>query len=273
MNALNIATGTLAPNSVTATPKGLMFVAPDGLRLIDFAAHVSDPIGFSGTGIAVPFSSAVIPSRICAACNATTIRISTQNGSVAGNPFQEWCYDIVRAVWHGPHTFPASLISAYGASFISTRLGGIKGLWSSDISPTATSTYTENGAAMTCTYQTIMLPERQDMRECSMVESLFYEGHGSGNFTFNVTAFNQSGAAGGFASINVSGSTTLWDSFTWGSSVWLGTQNALSARVIPWTAPIVFDRMGIQITVTAAAGIRLGDLYMIYQPLGYSAVP
>jgi hypothetical protein len=44
VNALNVATGTLAPNAVCPTPNGLMFCAPDGFRLIDFGANADDGI-------------------------------------------------------------------------------------------------------------------------------------------------------------------------------------------------------------------------------------
>src|ERR1700730_3245698 len=57
VNALNITTGTLAPNTIVATPKGLAFMAPDGVRLINFDAKIEDPIGFDGMGVSAPFIS------------------------------------------------------------------------------------------------------------------------------------------------------------------------------------------------------------------------
>src|SRR6185437_379255 len=53
VDALNVTTGTLAPNSICNAPKGLMFMSPDGYRMIDFQAHVSDPIGIDGSGVTV----------------------------------------------------------------------------------------------------------------------------------------------------------------------------------------------------------------------------
>ena len=102
INALNVATGTYAPNTITQTPYGLAFIAPDGLRSIGFQADVSPTLGLGGTGIDVPFISSTVPSRMNASCNANTIRITTINGSVNGSPTQEWCYDLTRKIWHGP---------------------------------------------------------------------------------------------------------------------------------------------------------------------------
>ena len=102
VNSLNVATGTFAPNSVQSTEKGLMFMAPDGVRLIDFNAHVSDPIGKDGDGITVPFLFAITPSRSAAVYNGGIYRVQVKNGSMAGAPQQDWWYDTVRTLWSEP---------------------------------------------------------------------------------------------------------------------------------------------------------------------------
>ena len=270
VNALNVATGTYAANSITQTPEGLSFVAPDGLRNIGFNADVSPPIGSAGTGITIPFANSSVPSRINSSCNATSIRVTTINGAAGGSPKQEWVYDLPRKVWHGPHTSWFDQIQSYGNTFVVYRSDQV-GLFQSDIMPSSSSTYTEFGGAINCVYQTAMLPERQDLRQCAMCESLFYEGHGTA-VTYNVSALNQNGSVIEFISVASLGAVTSWDAFTWGSAPWLGQQQTLAARQIPWTAPVVFDRMSIQISFQAAAGGRIGDLYMVYQLLGYTAI-
>ena len=270
VNALNVATGTYAANSITQTPEGLSFVAPDGLRNIGFNADVSPPIGSAGTGITMPFANSAVPSRINSAFNATSIRITTINGGAAGSPAQEWVYDLPRKVWHGPHTSWFDQIQPYGNTFVVFRSDQV-GLFQSDIMPSTSSTYTEFGGAINCVYQTAMLPERQDLRQCAMCESLFYEGHGAA-VTYSVSALNQNGSVIEYISLSSVGSVTTWDAFTWAGSPWLGAQQTLAARQIPWTSPVVFDRMSIQISFQASAGGRIGDLYMVYQLLGYTAI-
>ncbi len=267
LNTLNVATGTQAPNSVTQTPRGLMFLAPDGWRLIDFNAHVSDPIGLGGSGIAVPFLNAVQPTRIAAACNATTLRASVQNGAAAGSPQQEWCYDLVRDCWYGPHTFAVSLISTFGNSFIiSTPAGtpGVVGLWQSDLLPNSGSVYVEDGAQLQCTYQSALLPDRQSIDEISCVRAVFYQGYGAGNTTYNISIQDQNAnvLVGGFVSQSYTSLPVVWGGFTWGSGQSLGTVAQIAGYKVNWTAPLVFDRVSVVVQVTANPGVRIGSFYL-----------
>jgi hypothetical protein len=89
VNSLNVATGTLAPNSITPTPKGLAFLSPDGFRIIDFQGMVSDPIGMDGAGVSVPFIYAVQQTRVFASCNGNVMRVSTQNNNIPTQPQQD----------------------------------------------------------------------------------------------------------------------------------------------------------------------------------------
>jgi hypothetical protein len=88
VNSLNVPTGTLAPASVVPTPKGLGFVSPDGFRIIDWDARITDPIGMDGSGVTLPFIYAITPSRMTATCNGEVYRISVQNGLVPGQSVQ-----------------------------------------------------------------------------------------------------------------------------------------------------------------------------------------
>ena len=138
VNAMNFATGTKAPNTVCSTPRGLAFMAPDGLRIIDFSANISDPIGYDGQGVVAPFIFSNVPSRMCAACNGNIIRITTQNQLSSTNAFQEYWYDMVRKVWSGPHTCAAGYVQPFGGTFIMTL-----------VNPTVTATGTGAGTNLT----------------------------------------------------------------------------------------------------------------------------
>src|SRR5262249_40926441 len=69
LNVLNDVTGTLGPNTIATTPKGMLFAAPDGIRRIDQFAQIKSVIGRRGQGISAPFIFAVNPSRMCADYN------------------------------------------------------------------------------------------------------------------------------------------------------------------------------------------------------------
>lgn len=121
INSLNVATGTLAPNTICTTPQGLAFVAPDGVRLVTFTGTVTDPIGANGQGVTLPFKNPIAPSRMCAAFNQNVLRISVQNSLSPTQGFQEYWYDFNLKIWSGPHTFPVALIQPWKNTFIAVN--------------------------------------------------------------------------------------------------------------------------------------------------------
>lgn len=268
INAMNVATGTLAPNSICATSKGLAFIAPDGLRVIQFNGNISDPIGDAGGGITVPFIFAIAPSRIVADCTAKTLRVSVQNGAAAGTPNQEYWYDIPRGSWSGPHSFPASQIVSYDNTFIMAPIGVLGKLFRSDSVQSATSTYVENGNQMSFTWATSMLPSTQQMAENAMVETTLNIGFPDGQ-QIAVYAADENGAI--FTSVILAASiaSTIWGQFVWGQALWQGASNALAPRQLKWPIPIVFQRLCLIATGNCANNLKIGDLFMRYQQLGY----
>lgn len=272
VNAMNVATGTLAPNSICSTPKGLAFIAPDGLRVINFQGIISDPIGEAGMGETTPFLYAVVPSRIAAACNAKVIRISVQNGYATDSPNQEFWFDLTRGCWSGPHSFPASLIQPYNTTFIMTPLGVDAKLFQSDSVQTSTSTFEENGSQMTFNWVTSMLPDTQQMSMNAMIETTINMSLAAGGI-YSISAGDQDGALYNSVLLNAPAVTTVWGGFTWGTALWQGAQNALYPRQVEWTIPIVFRRLYIGVTGNCAAGLKIGDLFLRYQQLGYLQAP
>ena len=76
VNTSQVATGTFSPNSVASTPKGLIFAAPFGLRMVEFDGRVTDPIGSRGAGVVIPFQNAIYPTRVAAAFNENVYRVT-----------------------------------------------------------------------------------------------------------------------------------------------------------------------------------------------------
>lgn len=251
VQAMNTSVSTAAPNTIVSTPQGLFFMALDGLRFVDTSGNVNPPLGFDGQGIATPFLYSAIPSRMAAACNANTIRIETQNSLV--NQQQDWCYDLVRRCWHGPHSFPIGLVSPWGNTFIvsPTPASSQFGLYKSDIVPTGSSVYTELGSSLTCNWTSGYFPDRSETLELSAVLAAVYQG---GEVTLTVEALDSAGMVINGNSITFTPTTAA----------------ELSAALIPWIAPLIFDRMKIQITAIAASGLRLGDFMIEYETEAYS---
>ena len=271
VNALNVATGTLSPNSICATSQGLAFASPDGIRIIDFNANVGPPIGQAGDGVTVPFIYSAVPSRIAAACNGMVLRVTTQNANANGNPQQDYWYDFGRKVWSGPHTFPASLIAPYQGTFIMTPIGVSSSIWKSDPVQTSLSVFTENGAALSWAAQTMLLPDTDLMTSNAMTETTLDLSLPSNIAPVSVVAADQFGAVLASAVLvppPASGAPTIWGQFTWGSATWSGGQAAaLAPYFVPWALVLVFARLIIKATGVCATGFKLGTLHLRYQPL------
>lgn len=280
INTLNVATGTLAPNSIVPTPKGLAFMSPDGYRVIDFQANVSDPIGQSGSGITLPFINAVRPSRVAASCNGTIFRSTVQNGIKPGTPVEEYWFQF-GANWNGPQLFPISsgqmtapsLSAEYNATFICAYAGMPGSLWRSDYYQSPSSTFVENGLQMTWVYQTPELPSAEQMGNIAITETTLMCAFGVGNTQFGVSALSPSGSGITAAAITSQAGATLWGSFTWGGAVWGSQLVTLADHQIAWSIPIVSTRISFQVNGNSAQNVKLGTLRARYHPLDQYLTP
>ena len=268
VNTLNVATGTLSPNSVSATTKGLAFLAPDGLRVIDFNARVSDPVGKAGDGITEPFFFSLVPSRANASFNGGVYRAQVQNGNATGSPKQEWWYDFVREVWSGPHTTQVSMIEPYLNTFLTTAQGQGAKIYQSDQVQSGTSSFVEYNQQLTYTFQTAFLPNTDQMSQNCIIEATLMAALVSQS-NIICAALEQNGTVLDLVTIVAAGAATIWGAFTWGQAPWQGAANALAPRQLLWKQPLVFQRLTLAFTGMSAAGIKLGRLNLRYQILGY----
>lgn len=268
-NKLAVPTGTFAANSVCPTPVGLAFVSPEGLRLVDANGSITDPIGVDGQGVAVPFQYAVVPSRIAAACNGNTIRISVQNGYVAAAPNQEFWFDLARKNWSGPHTFAASLIAALSNTFIKTPLGVTAKLFTSDVRQSLSSGYVENGTQLTWSLATPLLPDLGQMSEMAIIEATVDLQYAAGLPSFLGIAYDQNGTLYDSVFLAPSGVATFWGGFNWGTGIWFGVPNALIARPLNWHTTLVFRRIAFGVSGQSAGDVKVGTLRLRIEALGY----
>jgi hypothetical protein len=269
INAMNVATGTLSPLGMAPTKSGLSFLSPDGMRIVDFQGNISDPIGVNGEGVSVPFIFSSVPSRAVMAANGSVIRISVQNGNAFGNPNQEWWYDIARKCWHGPHTFPASLIQPYTNTFIMCPIGVPGSLWQSDPVQGPTSLFVENGTQLNWGYSTAFLPNTKQMNGCAMTEALLECALSSSAPAINVSAVDPNAFTFDTVTVSITGAATIWGAFIWGQAVWGAPQGALLPRQLQWHLPIVFAKLAIQASGQSNSAVRLGALHLRYQMLRY----
>lgn len=269
MNDLGVGVGCAAPNTICQSPLGLMFLAPDGLRVVDLLARVSEPIGANGQGVNQPFLFSVFPSRMAAAFNLSTYRVTVQNGAQQGQPVQEFWYDINLKAWTGPHTFPAALVQPYSNSFLLASPTQPRSLWRSDVYPSIASNYVENSLPMSWVYETALLPDNQqmemnDVTEATLGMALSIES------SVTVVAMNSAGNTLDTLTIDgPAGVETIWGAFIWGEADWLEANPFYQQYLLPWHQPIVFKQLSLSVAGASSFGIAIGNLYLRYQILGY----
>jgi hypothetical protein len=270
LNSLNIATGTLAANSVCRTPEGLAFMAPDGMRVIDFTGTVLEPIGYQGQGVTIPFVYATVPTRVYAACNGNLMRVSTQNGNLPTQPQQDWWYDFSRKSWSGPHTFPAAIALPYLQTFIIAPIGVPHSLWQSDYVQYTTSTFVENGAQMQWEAQTSLFPDTDQLTNNAMTETSVDMSLPPTNATVQAVFNDQANSAIAQVGINPQQSIppALWGTAVWGNFLWgSGGPVALAPYQLPWPKVLVFARGSLQLNSNSLLGFRLATMRLRIQPL------
>lgn len=272
VNDLNIISGTLAPNSLVPTPYGLVYVAPDGVRIVGFNAQVSEPLGANGKGVNLAFINAINPSRIVADFNENTLRITVQNGTISGDPYQEYHFDFSLKIWTGPHTCANYVISSLHIgenTFVSALIGTQGQLFSSSITPHLDSVYTENGVALSWNYQTVLLPDNEQMAMNKVVQtSIALQIPATGSVS--IQSINEIGTILDTVTITTSNTmTTIWGSFTWGAAVWGAATGYFQQYFVPWDKPLVFKQMSVLVNGASLQGGAIGNLYLRYQILGY----
>lgn len=267
VNVLNVATGTLSPLSITPTELGLIFMSPEGLRLINFSATVSPPLGDHGTGVTVPFIDALFPSRICVAASADTIRATTQNGGVTGQPSQEYWFDMTRKVWSGPHTSACDQIELWGGTFLAV-LRGVNGtLFQSDAVVTPSSSYTENGVPLTYAITTSLSPDTGDDSVQAVLESTIF---GSFPSPPTIMVVDDYGTTLDTVQLAAPTTGTTWGNFTWGPpSEWSASPLNARQRAIPWHNWLIFKQAQITISGASNPKLRFGNLEIRLSSLGY----
>jgi hypothetical protein len=293
-NVITGSVGTLAPNTICATPSGLAFMATDGLRILSLAATLGDPIGVNGRGVSLPFINTINPSRMCAAFGQNVYRITTKNIGAAAQPEQEYWYDFNEKAWNGPHSFPYALIEAYTDpgglyDFIGAGYGIAGMLWGSTAVPLNSSTYVENGQPLNWTYSTTLLPDNNEGVMNQIIQTTLAMALSSADIV-RVVAYNEQGGALDTAyvqGLNVPstkwgqflwgranysappGSGGDWGSAEWGGFNWGALTGSFCQYPVSWHGPLVEKQMFFEVTGTSASGQAIGNAYAKYRALGY----
>lgn len=265
VNIISSSVGSSAPRTVAAGPKGLIFEAADGIRMLGQDGTLGEP----NPDLKIPFIYSLTPSRDSACYNNNIYRITAQNGRANGNPLQEYWFDLRSNGWTGPHTFTQSMAAPYGNTVIAFVNSVAPGLFTSDVVQSGTSTFTEHGVALTFLEQTAPMQDDGGMYECSSVLSVIDLQVPQQAQTYTFTASDVNNGVLSIATLQFSNTGAIWNGFTWGVGVWTATSYGFERYNIPWTTALVFSRLVFRMTGESTLNLKIGKVTVGYQPLKY----
>lgn len=268
MNTISSSIGTSAPRTVVPTVRGVTFMAVDGIRKLMHDGTIEEPY----KDLTIPFTYAITPSRASAAFSNNTYRITVQNGAVTGQPFQEFWFDFMMNGWTGPHTFTPDMAVSYGSDFVVFDNSNPNKLYFSEVTQSSTSTFVENGTAMTFTYRTAPLPDDGGVYENSCIISVLDMQLPNNGSTYSFIASDVNRGVIGQATIQAPIIGAIWGLFNWNFAPWIPFSYGLDRYNIPWTQPLVFSRLILQGTGPSNLGFKIGKLTVGYTQSGFVRV-
>lgn len=276
LNYLSLTLGTAAPRTIYPAPDGTYFMGPDCVYVVTPLATVmplkrGDNSGNMTPDIQIPFQNATTPSRACAAYNSGIYRICLDTIIRSGEALiaADYWFDTHPRRWNGPHTFGYHVVVPMGKVFYiaNNLLPGL--LFRSEVYPSITSVYQDNSLPYQVQELTCMLPKQKGLSQKQVTESSIELSSPGVSATYLINAVDETGASLGSASINTTSTASQWGSVNWGSFTWGSSAQVPGVYTIPWTAPVNFQKMGLQVIATAVNGLMIGTNYFGYQTLGY----
>ena len=275
-NYMHLSVGTTAPRSVSTTPRGLVFLGPDGHYIIP-PSGVIEPLAYPGQpyqDVRQPFQNALYPTRIASASNGQCYRISLETYVGGVLTTNDYWFDLKRMRWSGPHTFNYDCASPYGYGFILSNAALGANLFYSSALPTQYGVSAmDNGATIAFEMGTVLLssPERMSVKQAIEVTD---EHSSKGVELITVDALNIDGSMLSTATLSsgVAGGAWGQSGLAWGQSglawdAWLGSPEI---DIVPWTVPLVFKRLSFRRTTQNGVPVQFGPIRMRVQDTGYT---
>ena len=272
-NFMSLTVGTASPRSISQSPLGIYFASNGGPYIIDqFGILRPLTYGLDDTesDLQAPWQNASTPSRIAAGYSGTIYRIcmdTVVNGSAVTNDY--W-FDEHRRRWNGPHTFVYDCASQYGKGFILSSSATPGKLFFSEIFPSLTSSYLDNGATYQCTLKSSTFPKTGHMVTKQVVESTMELASAGSVANFALTGIDDQGNTLNTTNVPILPLGAQWGTAVWGAFTWASAINIPRAYTVPWTAPLVFKKMAILLTSTAQSALAFGTFFARYQETGYT---
>lgn len=273
--SVTLTLGTPSPRSIAPAPYGFYFLGNDGPYLIDTLGTVRPLVNGAETiaaDVSSPFRNATSPTRAAGAFAGQIYRVAldTVNRGVAVSGADYWL-DLRKRRWNGIHSFGYDCASSFGTFFVLSTRNTPGVLFKSPAYPDSNSVYLDNGVAYQCKLTSATMPKVEEMSEKQVVETTWELSYlTTPNISYSISALDEQGNTIGSSGINPYQPGSLWGSFTWGSGLWSSTFTIPHVWDIPWSAPLIFQKTALQLTVPATQGVAIGTAYLRYQKLGYT---
>lgn len=272
-NYISLTVGCSAPRSIAQSPLGIYFAGFDSPMVID-QLGILKPLTHSSSqtepDVHAPWENAVVPSRIAGGYTGTIYRVCMETVINGVDSTNDYWFDEHKRRWNGPHTFSYDCLSQLGNYFVMSSNAAPGKLFKSEINPSSTSVYTDNGAAITFSEQSSTFPKTQDMEMNQVVESTIELSSAGSPATYNITGQDDLGNSLNSCQVSVQPTGALWGSGVWGGFSWASSVNRPTTYTVPWTQTLVFNKMALYITGSAATAIALGTFFARYKKSGYT---
>ncbi len=273
LNYLSLTMGSSAPRSIALSPLGLYFASISGPMMVDQFGVVR-PVTHSAQemepDIRTAWANALIPSRIAGGYTGSIYRVCIQTIILGANVTVDYWFDEKKRRWTGPHSFSYDCLSQFGTYFILVSNAASAKLFKSEITPSGTSSYADNGTAIMSTIKTSTFPKTGHMNMKQVVESTIELASASSAGSFAITAQDDLGNTLDTCSVSILPVGALWGSAVWGGFFWASATNIPTPYNVPWTVPLVFKKMALYITAAAAASVAIGTFFARFRDTGYT---
>src|SRR5512135_284651 len=304
LNYVSLTTGTNAPRSVQQSPYGIYFSSTGGPYFVDLLGTLratTHSLQELEPDVSTPFQNAVSPTRWAGAYNSTIYRVCGSTVIQGRQTVNDYWFDEHRRRWNGPHTFAYDCASALAGYFVLSSVNNPGILIKSTPTQTLTTVTEDLATPITIKLLSSTFPKVDWMAMKQVAESQVELATTECFVDFTLTAEDDQGNIVGQADIDViQAGVGIWGSNVWGDgtkwgcpeqAVWggglkwgsppigtgaiwgAGTVKAIPHTYpVPWAAPLVFEKMQLQITAPAGNNVTIGTFYARYQKTGYMVI-
>ena len=276
LNYISLTTGCISPRSVVQLPFGIAFIGIDAPYILNFLgtlAPLSHTPGNDGVAdVQVPFQNATTPSRIAASFSGNIFRVCAATIIQGVQQTNDYWYDIRRKRWNGPHTFTYDSIAQFGNNFVISGAAHGAALFVSQSLPAVGSVYTDNGVQLVSHLRSSSFPKTGHMAQVQVVESTQEFASSGLAVNYNITALDdQNNTLNSTFVMTPAAGITWGGGANWGGgALWASSSSIPHVYNIPWTIPLVFQKMAVDITGTSSNSLSIGTFFARYQDTGYT---